>query len=88
MEIALTRISSRGQIVIPASMRKGIKDGTDFILIKEDDKIVIHPVSSLEKSLREDIEFADRTKKALLRYTEGKFIRQEADEFLSDIESW
>lgn len=88
MEIALTRISSKGQIVIPAFMRKGIKEGTDFILVKENNTFFIRPVSDLENFLTEDIEFAHRTEESLLKYKKGEFISQDAGEFLSDLELW
>lgn len=88
MEIALTRISSKGQIVIPAHMRCDIKAGTDFILLKEGNRFVIRPISDLEDDLRDDIEFAHRTDQAIERYKKGGFISQEADDFLSDLNSW
>jgi bifunctional DNA-binding transcriptional regulator/antitoxin component of YhaV-PrlF toxin-antitoxin module len=88
MEIALTRISSKGQIVIPAHMRGDIAAGTDFILVKEGNRFVIRPVSDLEEDLRDDITFAERTDRAIERYNKEKFISQGSDEFLSDLDTW
>jgi len=56
MEIDTTKMSSRGQIVIPLEMRKNIKEGDKLILIKKDDEIIIKksiPETALwsEKSL-------------------------------------
>lgn len=34
-------MSSRGQVVIPLDMRKGIKEGEKLIVIKKDDEIIL-----------------------------------------------
>lgn len=54
--IETTRMSSRGQIVIPLEMRKDIHEGDKLIVIRKDDEIVLKksiPESALwsEKSL-------------------------------------
>jgi len=41
MMIETTRMSSRGQIVIPLEMRKDIKEGDRLIVIKRDDEIIL-----------------------------------------------
>ena len=56
MQIDTTKMSSRGQIVIPLDMRKDIKEGDKLIVIRRDDEIIIKksiPESALwsEKSL-------------------------------------
>ena len=37
----MTRLSSRGQVVIPASMRKDMKEGDRLILIRKGDEIIL-----------------------------------------------
>ncbi|MEK6817594.1 MAG: AbrB/MazE/SpoVT family DNA-binding domain-containing protein [Nanoarchaeota archaeon] len=49
MQIDTTRMSSRGQIVIPLEMRKGINEGDKLIVIRKDDEII------LKKSLPETL---------------------------------
>lgn len=56
MQIDTTKMSSRGQVVIPLEMRKDIKEGDKLIVIRKDDEIIIKksvPESALlsEKSL-------------------------------------
>lgn len=56
MMIDTTKMSSRGQVVIPLDMRKGIKEGDKLIIIRKDDEIILKksiPESALwsEKSL-------------------------------------
>lgn len=58
MIIDITRMSSKGQIVIPLDMRKDINEGDRLIVIKNDDEIIIKktlPESAIlsEKSLSE-----------------------------------
>ena len=41
MMIDTTRMSSRGQIVIPLDMRKDIKEGDKLIVIRKNDEIIL-----------------------------------------------
>lgn len=41
MEIATTKLSSRGQIVIPLEMRKDMKEGDNLVIIKQGDDFLI-----------------------------------------------
>ena len=48
MIIETTKMSSRGQIVIPLRIREGFRKGNKFIIIKNNDEII------LKKSLPEN----------------------------------
>ncbi|TSC63970.1 MAG: hypothetical protein G01um101493_279 [Microgenomates group bacterium Gr01-1014_93] len=41
MIVDTTKMSSRGQVVIPLDMRKDINEGDKLIIIKKDDEIII-----------------------------------------------
>ncbi len=41
MQIDTTKMSSRGQVVIPLDMRKGINEGDRLIVIRKDDEIIL-----------------------------------------------
>ncbi|MDO8459580.1 MAG: AbrB/MazE/SpoVT family DNA-binding domain-containing protein [Nanoarchaeota archaeon] len=41
MQIDTTKMSSRGQVVIPLDMRKDINEGDKLIVIRKDDEIII-----------------------------------------------
>jgi AbrB family looped-hinge helix DNA binding protein len=41
MEIATTRVSSRGQIVIPVKMRSDFKEGDNLLIIKRGKELII-----------------------------------------------
>jgi len=58
MQIDITKMSSRGQIVIPLDMRKDINEGEKLIVIRKDDEIILKRAISetallSEKSLSE-----------------------------------
>ena len=87
-EIELTRMSSKGQVVIPKKMRKDFHKGEDLILIKAGKQIIMKKASDLDKKLKEDLEFAKRTEEALKRIEKGKGIRMDFDEFIEEMKKW
>jgi AbrB family looped-hinge helix DNA binding protein len=86
--IAVTKMSSKGQVVIPAEMRKGIKKGEQIIIIKAGDQIIMEKVSKLTKKLKEDLIFAKRTEEAWKRYDKGEFVEMDFDEFMKEVKKW
>ena len=54
-EIAITRLSSRGQIVIPQEMRKGLKEGDKLLVIQRGNEIV------LRKNIPESALFSEKS---------------------------
>lgn len=88
MEIALTKMSSKGQIVIPSEFREDIKEGEQLIIIKNDHQFILKKVSALNKNLKVDLEFAKRTEEAWERYEKGQFKSSTAKDFLKDLEKW
>ena len=88
MDIGITRISSKGQIVIPASMRSDLEEGEQFLVIREGDRFILKPLEDLEPAVREDIIFAEKTERAFLEYEKGGFLRKKDTDFIEDLESW
>lgn len=88
MEVAITKMSSKGQIVIPSDMRKDIGEGEKLIIIKNDHQLIIKRVNELEKDFKDDLEFAKRTEQAWKRHDEGKFKSSHAEDFLKELEKW
>lgn len=41
MEVATTKLSSRGQIVIPVDLRKGFEEGENLVIIKQGEDLII-----------------------------------------------
>ncbi|MBI4453379.1 AbrB/MazE/SpoVT family DNA-binding domain-containing protein [Candidatus Woesearchaeota archaeon] len=86
MDIAITRMSSKGQIVIPSEMRIGINEGEKLLLIKNNHQIIMKKATELNKNFDEDIIFAKRTEEAFKRYEKGEFRTLPADKFLKMLE--
>ena len=88
MDVEITKLSSKGQIVIPSGMRKNMKPGEKIFLIKNGDQIIMKRAEDLEDALKEDLEFAMRTEEALQRYEKGLFKEKTREEFLKELEEW
>ncbi len=85
MDVAITRMSSKGQVVIPAEMRGDIEVGDKILVIRNEDQIIMKKASKLDRKLEEDMEFARRTEAAYKRFEQGKFKSMKADEFLKEL---
>ena len=88
MDIAITRMSSKGQIVIPTEMRKDIPEGEKLIIIKNNDQMIVKKASELGNKLKEDLEFAKKTEEAYKKYERGEFKSMDFDDFLEEIKKW
>ncbi len=84
--IAITRISSKGQVVIPLEMRKDLKEGDELVIIKNEDQIILKKAAEFSKSIKEDLKFAERTEEAWKRYERGEFKNLPMDKFLKELE--
>lgn len=87
VEIDTTKMSSKGQVVIPADFRKDIKEGDTLIIIKGENQIILKKASSLDKQLAEDLEFAKRTEKAWKEIESGKGKSYSVEGFLDKLKN-
>ncbi len=88
VEISITKISSKGQVVIPQEMRDKLKEGDKLVVIKNNGQIILKKMEDFNKNLQEDLEFAKRTEEAWKRYDRGEFIPMDAENFLKEIKKW
>jgi bifunctional DNA-binding transcriptional regulator/antitoxin component of YhaV-PrlF toxin-antitoxin module len=90
MDIAITKMSSKGQVVVPVEMRKNFKEGEKILIIQSGEQLIMKKVDAMSEQLKEDLEFARRTEKALERYErgEGNWITMDGDEFLKELDKW
>ncbi|MEK6914306.1 MAG: AbrB/MazE/SpoVT family DNA-binding domain-containing protein [Nanoarchaeota archaeon] len=88
VEIETTIISSKGQIVIPVNMRKDIKEGDKFLIIKDKSSFLLKKADDLDEKFKEDLEFCRRTEEAWQRHDRGEFKRMDFDEFIKEIKKW
>lgn len=87
-QIDITRMSSKGQVVIPLEMRKDIKEGDKLVVIFNKGQIIIKKASDFDKNIEEDLEFAKRTEKAWQAYERGEFKSYSKEDFLEKLEKW
>jgi AbrB family looped-hinge helix DNA binding protein len=88
MDVAITKMSSKGQVVIPAEMRKGIKVGEKLLIIENENQLILKPAKDLDKNLEEDLAFAKKTEAALKKYEAGEFLEMDFEDFLKDVKKW
>lgn len=88
MDIAITKMSTKGQVVIPAEMRADLSEGDKILIIHSGKQLIMKKASDLDENMAEDIEFAKRTEKAWKRIEEGKGIKMDFDDFLEDMKKW
>jgi len=86
--IAITRMSSKGQIVIPQEMRGDLKEGDELVVLKNEDQIILKKVDKFSKNLEEDLKFAKKTEEAWKRYEKGEFKETSFDDFIEEMKRW
>ncbi|MDO8517153.1 MAG: AbrB/MazE/SpoVT family DNA-binding domain-containing protein [Nanoarchaeota archaeon] len=87
-EIDITRMSSKGQVVIPLEMRKHLKEGDKLLIIKSGEQLILKKANDFDNNLKEDLEFARRTEEAYKRHERGEFIKMDFDEFIKEMKKW
>jgi bifunctional DNA-binding transcriptional regulator/antitoxin component of YhaV-PrlF toxin-antitoxin module len=88
MEIGVSVISSKGQVVIPLGMRKNFREGEKVFFIKEDDRIIMKNQDSVKASVLDDLEFARRTEAAYKRVEAGEFISIDSENLEEEMSKW
>lgn len=88
MDIAITRMNSRGQVFIPTSMRKDLLEEERILIIREGGRIILKPLTAIEPALRDDILFAEKTEKALDDYSKGTISKKNERDFVDALRSW
>jgi AbrB family looped-hinge helix DNA binding protein len=88
MDLGVTRMSSKGQIVIPSDLRGGFNEGEKFVIIRENDTLIMRKADNLDKNFQEDLEFAKRTEKAMNEIEKGNYTEMEFDDFLNESKKW
>jgi len=86
--MAITKMSSKGQIVIPVEMREDIEEGEKLVIIRNDHQLIIEKIKAVSKSLKEDLEFAKRTEEAWKSYDKGEFKSMDSKDFLKKLKKW
>lgn len=83
----MTKMSSKGQVVIPQELRKDINDGDKLVVIRNEDQIILKKADKFDKQIEEDIKVAKRVEAAWKEIEEGKYKRMSSEDFLKEIRS-
>lgn len=86
--ISVTKISSKGQVVIPQEMRNDLKEGDKLVIIKNNKQLILKKMEDFNKNIEEDLEFARRTEEAWKRIEAGKGIEMNFDDFIKEMKKW
>lgn len=87
MEFAIAKMSTKGQIVIPSELRENIHTGEEFLMIKDEGRIILKSMEEVSNQIKNDLVFAKKIEKAWQEYDKGKFISKSKDDFLKDLRS-
>jgi len=86
--INITKISSKGQVVIPQEMRKHLQEGDKLVVIKNKDQIILKKAEDFSKNIEDDLEFARRTEEAYKRIEAGEFIKIDGENIREEMMKW
>jgi AbrB family looped-hinge helix DNA binding protein len=81
----ITKMSTKGQIVIPEEIRGDTKPGTPFVITKEGEIIILKKVEGLTEEELKEIKELDKIWKEI---DEGKGITQSKEKFLKELNLW
>ena len=88
IDIAITKLSSKGQVVIPSEMRADFGEGEKLVIIKNGEQLILKKASDPDKNFVDDLAFARRTEEALKRYENGLFKELNTRDFTNELEKW
>ena len=81
----ITKLSTKGQIVIPENLREGLVVGTSFTVTKKGDIIVLKKVEGLTEEEMEEMEELNEIWKEI---DSGKGLTKSKEEFLKEMNAW
>ncbi|HIH19369.1 TPA: AbrB/MazE/SpoVT family DNA-binding domain-containing protein [Candidatus Micrarchaeota archaeon] len=90
MDVEIVRVSSRGQFVLPLSMRKRnhIAEGEKLMVIDDGRTIVVRPVKSMKDDIQDEIWLMHKAAEGWKDIEDGKFKRMGKAEFLKELSGW
>ncbi len=81
----ITKLSTKGQIVIPEKLRVGMDVGEAFVVVKKDNLIVLRKIDGLNKNEMEELE---ELQKIWNEIDEGNCKTSTKDELIKEMEAW
>ncbi len=88
MDIAITKMKTNGNIIIPEEMRRNIKEGEKLVIIKNKNQLILKKIQDISKNFEDDLIFAKKTEEAFKKYEKGDFIEMDFDDFMEEANKW
>ena len=88
MDIELTKISTKGQVVIPRDIRKkmGLQDGETLAVSTKDNLIVLKKIQNPIEE--DDLKTLSEIKEAWKEIGSGKYKKMSSQDFLTELSQW
>ncbi|MEK6905205.1 MAG: AbrB/MazE/SpoVT family DNA-binding domain-containing protein [Nanoarchaeota archaeon] len=86
MEVAITKMSENGQVVIPAEVRKdaGLKPSTKFFVFNEGGNIMLKTIK--KESLLRDMKLMEAIERSEEQIKQGKLVKADASQSDDEID--
>jgi len=81
----VTKLSTKGQIVIPEEFRKNLEVGTPFIISKQNDLIILKKVDGLTEKEKEEMKELNKIWRDI---DNGKCESYSEEEFFEEMKKW
>lgn len=81
----ITKLSTRGQVVIPEELRADMEVGTAFSITKKDNLIILKKVEGFTKEEMNEVKELDKIWKEI---DAGKGITLSREKFLKEMNAW
>jgi len=90
MDVEIVKISSRGQFVLPLSMRKRFKmgKGEKMMVVENEGTMVMRPIKQMGADVDDEIYMMQRASRAWDEIEKGSFKRMPKTKFLKELETW
>ena len=81
----ITKLSTKGQVVIPENIRKDLEVGTAFNVFRKNDLVILKKIDDLSDKEKKEMEELSKIWKDI---DEGKGITTTKENFLKEMEMW
>lgn len=90
MDVEVVRVSSKGQVVLPLSMRKHfrMRKGEKLMAVEDRGLIVLRPIKQMTRDVDEEIYMMGRAAKGWAEIKKGKAHTMSKAEFLKELSTW
>jgi len=90
MDVEIVKLSSKGQFVLPLSIRKRFKigKGEKLLLVEEKGTVILRPVKQISENIEDDIYMMHRAARAWQEIEKGHSKQMSKAAFLKELSTW